>query len=156
MTAVYRKEYDSLRTILKNDFNVNTGDKEDGITLLMYAILAANADSEMVKFLIQCGADVNIQDRSQKYTALHFAARDQREDIVKVLLENGAEVNAQDKFGNTPLSECVTNNSPNLNIVRMLLKEGADPNKQNNYENSAMDTARKIGNMDLINLLKET
>ena len=62
-----------------------------------------NADSKMVQFLIQNGANPNIKDKEQNWTALHFAASGQKLEVVTKLLDLGAIVDTEDIFGNTPL-----------------------------------------------------
>ena len=50
---------------------------------------------DVVKVLIQSGADVNAEDEN-KSTALHMTAFEGHVDVAKVLLQNGANVNAVD------------------------------------------------------------
>ncbi len=92
-------------------------------------------------------------DGDQKWTALHFAARDQLPDIVNILLESGANPNAVECFGNTPIGRCMDASSPSLDAIRALLKHGADPNKKNNYGSSPIDTAKLMGNEELLKVL---
>ena len=150
--AVYRKDYDVLETLLNGD-NVDAVD-EDGRTALMHAVLAEDAAPQMVAFLIKRGADVHAADGDQGWTAIHFAARDQRVDIVEVLLRHGADVDCVDSFGNTPLWRCVMNATPNIAIIKALLANGADANKKNVHGVSALDTARKMGKDELVALLE--
>jgi len=58
---------------------------------------------EVVKLLLEHGADVKARDMDQK-TALHFSAEQggRSEEIIQLLLERGADVNAVDRFGFTP------------------------------------------------------
>jgi ankyrin repeat protein len=100
ITVVYRKDYAVLMKLLAERGSVNCCDR-DGRTPLMHAVLAEDAEPRMVEFLIEKGADVNLQDRPYSYTALHCAAQDQKPEIVKLLLERGADVDRVDKFGNT-------------------------------------------------------
>ena len=99
-------------------------------------------------------ADVNVVDRGQQWTALAFAARDQNEPISRVLLEAGAAVDPVDTQGNTPLLECVFNNSPNLALIQLLLEHGADPGKKNVHGASPISIARMMGRGDLVALLE--
>ena len=66
-------------------------------------IAAWYGHADVVKVLIQNGADVNAVD-DDKQTALHKAAEFNRIDVVKVLLENGAHVNIMSTYGETALS----------------------------------------------------
>jgi ankyrin repeat protein len=120
----------------------------------MHAVLAEDADPKVVRFLIRLGADLNVHDNLQKWTALHFAARDQKKEIVEELLKNGAMVNKEDVFGNTPLWRVVTSKSPNLEIVKYLLEKGALPRKQNKHGVSTIDLATNMGNIELLKILQ--
>ncbi len=154
ITAVYRKNYNELKKLITGGANLNETD-EDGSNALMHAILAEDADTKMVRFLIDAGIDVKTHDGDQKWTALHFAARDQLQDIVEILLENGADPNAVECFGNTPIARCLNVSPPNLNIIKLLLKHGAEPNKKNNYDQSPIDTAKLTGDEELLKVLRK-
>ena len=57
----------------------------------------------MIDYLVDRGISVNAFDDGQHWTALHFAARDQKPKVVELLLAHKAEVDSVDSFGNTPL-----------------------------------------------------
>ena len=82
-------------------------------------------DPEMVRFLLDCGADVNAQD-DDNWTPLYPAAWNGRLDLVQILLEHGATVNAPTRSGETPLSKAAEKG--HVDVVRLLLEHGADPN----------------------------
>ena len=100
LTAVYRRDFRGLDRLTPADLKATDA---DGRTALMHAVLAENADAAIVRRLIERGADPGTADAGQKWTALHFAARDQKEPVVRALLEGAARVDAGDLFGNTPL-----------------------------------------------------
>ena len=64
---------------------------------------AKSGQLEVVKLLIQIGANVNAMD-SKGRTPLHSAAINGNLDIVKLLLKNGAKKNVEDEDDETPLS----------------------------------------------------
>ncbi len=150
--AVYRKDYPALDASLRS-VDVNSRDAH-GFAPLMHAVLAEDADPRMVAYLIEKGADANVAEDGQKWTALHFAARDQKEEIVRALLDGGAQVDASDSFGNTPLWRCVMNMSPNVSIIEQLVARGANPDKKNNSGVSPKDIARSTGDADVLGLLE--
>lgn len=147
LTFVYRKDYVRLSEILRAEDCINSKDG-DGRTPLMHAVLAEDADVEFVKFLISEGADVNVRDKSQTWTALHFAARDQKLQIVEVLLDAKAEVDPQDTFGNTPLWRAVMSGG-SQKVVELLVSRGANPELKNLSGVSALDVAQRKGNVDI-------
>jgi ankyrin repeat protein len=149
--ALYRKDYQALDQLVPANINVLD---PDGRTPLMHAILAEDADPAMVRYFLNHGADVNVHDISEQWTALHLAARDQNEAVVRLLLEAGANVDALDSFNNTPLVRAVFHSSPNPAVIRLLLQYGADPYKENNTGSSAVDIARIMGQNDLVAILE--
>jgi ankyrin repeat protein len=149
--AVYRKDLAALRRATPQDLNLRD---QDGRTPLMHAILAEDADPSIVQLLIDHGADVNINDNGQKWTPLHFAARDQNEPLVRILLNAAAAVDPVDVFGNTPLWRSVMNSTSSLSAMAELLKHGADPDKKNNHGSSPMDVARDTGRTDIVALFE--
>jgi ankyrin repeat protein len=145
--AIYRKDLAALATFSPKDANASD---EDGRTALMHAVLADDADVAIVRLLIDRGADVRAEDRNQKWTALHFAARDQNAAIVRCLLENGAAVDPLDVFGNTPLWRGVMNATSSLDAIKELFAHGADPEKKNRHGSAPIDVARQTGRDDIL------
>jgi len=88
--------------------------------------MACISDSNIavVQYLIDRGADVNLQRWSKKHssdkslavagatgsTALHVAAANGCTKVVELLLRNGAIVDIRDKYGSTPLSVAIAKN----------------------------------------------
>jgi ankyrin repeat protein len=151
LDAVYRGDVSAIKQATIAEINAADDDRRSP---LMHAILAEHADRSIVRLLIDCGADVNVADKDQKWTALHFAARDQKEPIVRVLLEAGAKVDPVDVFGNTPLWRAVSIASPDPNIVKDLLEHGADPYRKSNYGVAPIDIARERGLVEMVALLE--
>ncbi len=80
-----------------------------------YPLHECSYKPDLVRLLIQKGADVNIREEDYGRTPLHNLAHmnldtwsgSQRHDVlasIKILLENGADLTAKDKFGQTPFS----------------------------------------------------
>ncbi len=89
------KSYNNIREIINY--------KDDkSMTLLMYA--SAKCKNDIVKFLIDSGADINAQD-DMGSTALLFAVRYgyNEGNCVKLLVDAGAR-NIKNNSGNTPLA----------------------------------------------------
>jgi uncharacterized protein len=151
--AVYRKDRVALQQLSREQVNMRDA---DGRTPLMHAILADDADPPIVRLIIERGADVNVADGGQHWTALHFAARDHNTEIVRQLLQSGAAVDPVDAFGNTPLWRAVMEAGSNLDTIRQLLRHGADPHRKNSKGIAPTDLARSTGRDDIVALFKGT
>ncbi|XP_026179099.1 KN motif and ankyrin repeat domain-containing protein 3 [Mastacembelus armatus] len=82
--------------------NVNAKASQAGQTALMLAV--SHGRQEMVRALLECGADVNVQD-DEGSTALMCASEHGRAEIVKLLLEQpGCDISIVDNDGSNALS----------------------------------------------------
>jgi len=157
ISFVYRNDYQALKKLIESGTAINATVDRYGRTALMHAVLETNVDTDMVKFLIELGADVNVCEKQEKWTALHFAARDLKLERVKVLLTHGALIDPEDIFGNTPLWRCITSAFPGnkMEVINVLLENGANPNKKNKSGNSAKDIAILAAKTELVKLFDE-
>ena len=121
-----------------------------GTPLLIWAIEKRHMD--IVKFLVEKGADINVQDR-EGYTALIWAARYGHMDKVRYLVEREANVNVRNNFGYTALLWAAINGE--MDKVKFLVEHGADINIHNSEDNTALMRAVRRGNMDIISYLVE-
>ncbi|KAM3620040.1 uncharacterized protein V6R79_017421 [Siganus canaliculatus] len=99
------KEEEEDMTVVKKLFsqgNVNAKASQAGQTALMLAV--SHGRQEMVRALLECGADVNVQD-DEGSTALMCASEHGRAEIVKLLLEQpGCDISIMDNDGSNALS----------------------------------------------------
>lgn len=110
----------------KNRIYINM-ESQNGETPLSCAIKKENLD--IVKILLEKGADVNYVDKKGRHlTPLFSALETENKDIVEMLLEKDANVNFKSQYGVTPfyaavlignqdVVELLLNNKPDLNIV---------------------------------------
>lgn len=70
-------------------------------TPLFYA--AECSTPEIMRHLIEAGADVNARDLDSGYSLLDYAAMEDMPEIVELLITSGADVDAKDKNGDTAL-----------------------------------------------------
>jgi len=116
-----------------------------------HALLNATLAKEVLTIvnLIQNGIDVNYQDPSKNYCALHFAIDD--EFITNLLLENGALVDMQNKKKITALHFAIARNRKKS--ARALLEHNANPNIQDLQGNTPLHIAILKNNVQLVFLL---
>ena len=99
--------------------------KEGGFTPLHMA--AAHSDSpDVVKALLDAGANIEVQNDQHGGTPLHIAAaHSDSPDVVKALLNAGANIEARDEDGWTPL-HYAAQFSKFPDVVKVLLDAGAN------------------------------
>ena len=84
---------------------IDSKDKDSGNTLLIWAV--KNNNKELVQFLIENGADVNLAN-DYGNTPLHFAFSNKNYEIVNILLKNNSSEETKNLKGLSPW-ECVDN-----------------------------------------------
>lgn len=102
---------------------------------------AENGHLEIVKLLLEAGADVHAEDNY----ALRWAATNGHTEIVRLLLEAGADVHAQNKFALK-----WTAYKGHTEVVRLLLEAGADVHAGDNF---ALKWAARNGHTEVVELL---
>jgi hypothetical protein len=107
----------SVKRLLSiRNINVNVKDDVYGATALHDA--AINGHVEIVRLLLQNGAEVNAKDKIGN-TPLHWAASEGHVDILHLLVENGANLEAQDVDGERVLHRAAYNG--NLPFIQELI-----------------------------------
>ncbi|KYB24760.1 Serine/threonine-protein kinase fused-like Protein [Tribolium castaneum] len=115
LAAVRSKSLEAVRLLLHYGAN---------LTIPTAFLEAINLNcSEIVKYFIENGADVNKQYRDG-FTPLTKAIDNGNVKIVKVLLNSGADVNLANDEGETPLR--IATNKRSIFIVYLLVEKGAD------------------------------
>ena len=87
--------------------------------------------AEMVSFMLDCGAMIDLRNGIWGETALIKASWNGHEEVVQILLERGALVDKRSIGGCTSLLAACINGEEN--IARMLLDRGADYNCTDKY-----------------------
>src|SRR5947208_741815 len=98
--AVRAGDAASTESILATGFNPNTRDAM-GATALHDAVWTGRAD--LVKLLLDHGADPNIPHAEGLSTALQYAAIKGHARIAAMLLDHGGNIRATDRAGSTAL-----------------------------------------------------
>jgi len=123
--AAYDGHIEIIRVLLDYGMNINEG---TSVRSNRYPITeAAWMDkTECVKYLVECGADINQQGMDADHSVLSLAVENNNVELVEFLVEKGADVNIKDMFGRPPLYHAVVKGYPNL--ITYLAANGADVN----------------------------
>lgn len=129
--------------------DVNDAATTDGLTALHYA--AENGDTDVVKYLVDNGADVKAQDTLLSRSTIHFAAENGNLDCIKFLTEKGADLQDKDSFGATALHYAAKRN--HLDVVKYLVDKKMDYTAKDRRGWSAMHYAASGGSIDVVKYL---
>ena len=145
--AIINRDFDKLKHAIMSSSDSDQVDKS-GQTLLMWAVL--QRDSEIVNFLLENGASVDVIEKKNGYSTLHFAAQEQLPEIVKILVRAGADIELKDKFGNTALNRATFYSKGKGDTIKRLLALGADRHTKNNFDVTPLSLANEIANYDIV------
>ena len=130
-----------------------TRSRADGYSPLGLASFFKRGD--VVKVLLERGAEPSVPSRDQGFTPLHSAvatdAGEATAEIVRLLLEAGADPNAKSNEGGTPLHSAAF--TGDLEIAELLLAYGADPSATDPKGQTPLDIARDRRNVEVAALL---
>ena len=147
---------EEVKTLLSSGmFDINYSNSlESGFGETALHVAAGNGHKDMVQFLLDSGAELDIQDTyGSTPLSLALAASNVPNDVVKLLLDKGAELETENDFGSTPLLYAV--GWGNTGIVQMLLHRGAEINKKNRKGDTPLHLAARLGQEDAVGLLLE-
>jgi len=141
-TAFASGDVDLLKRLADQGATVN-GPTSTGDSQLLLAV--SQSHTEVVKTLIESGADVKQTAPFSAWTALHSSSLQADTGTTQLLLGKGADPNALDGLGRTPLHIAAHASSPD--IVSILLAAGADPARIDSLGNSALHYAAASGSL---------
>lgn len=87
--AVNQGHFETTKVLVEHEANVNHKDNE-GESVLMIAIQAEEVDLELIKYLLDNGADIDAQDNIG-WSALSHSVNMDDIEVSRFLLENGAD-----------------------------------------------------------------
>jgi len=110
--------------------------------------------ADVVKSLIDTGADVTIRERTG-INLLHWSAITNRAAVIPVLAAAKVDINALDEFGFTPLMYAATLDEGDTETTNALLRAGADRSIRNKDKRTALDEARRHKHAKLAEALQK-
>ena len=125
---------------------------------LIYAEKHSGSEAEyskhlqVIKFLLDNGADVNFRDRFGM-PILVYAAMDHNLKAVELLLEKGADVNIKNDLGQTALMFAARKGG--LDIVKLLVEKGADVKIKDKNGKPALTAYVALSDFEVAKFLEE-
>lgn len=105
---------------------------------------------DLAKWLVENGANVNIQT-VERVTPLMWAIKRDFRELAEYLLEHGADVHGKSIYGLTAMHVAAKNG--NVTILKRLLAAGADKNAVDRIKKTPLDVAVEEGNPPAFRLL---
>ncbi|NQD65378.1 ankyrin repeat domain-containing protein [Bacillus haikouensis] len=144
---------DAVEQTLQADTNLCNAEDENGLIAL--GVAAHYGQIEIVRLLLNYGADINSVSNSKvsyipSNSALHAAIAGKAPiNLVEFLLTEGADIHCVDSAGYTPLHIAAFDGDEE--VVTMLLQYRADPGHKNTADQmTPHDIAKDKGNTDFI------
>lgn len=122
MKAVQHNDPATVKRLIAEGVNVSELDANGDAPLVMAAY---KGYTEVVRLLLEAGADVTAVDPGMKATALHAAAYAGRTEAAKLLIEHGIDIDKQGpNNGYTALHDAIWQN--NVETAKVLIEAGAN------------------------------
>ena len=131
--SIMNQNLKSFQALIESNADVNKHAVHTGETPLNFSCDGDGNKIEIVRILIENGANVNdvdsckTKDNKNTYSALMLASRYGFYEAVKLLLSKGADINYTNLLGSNALNESIIQG--NYKIAYYLLEHGADYNK---------------------------
>lgn len=145
--------YKISKFLIKQKIEINTifysyKEEEDGCKTEIYSALKyayKNKNYELMKLLIENGADINMKYEYNKTLLLHacedwllFSNTSSKTKMILFLLDNDANVNIKDSNNNTPLLHLMDfillyDENDLIELIEKLIEKGANINSESNF-----------------------
>ena len=117
------------------------------------ASASARGYKDVVRVLLEHGADVNLGVGGEYGSALASASARGHKEVVEILLKKGADVNMAGGYYGSALASA--SNDGVRDVVQILLQNGADVNMAGGYRGSALASAAANGHKEVVQILIE-
>jgi len=141
LTAARKGDLEQVKALLAKGANLEAKTRH-GVTPLYYAASRGHAD--VLNYLIEKGANINVEDTFYKSNALDFAIQNGNTATAKILVEKGC------KFAPKALGDAV--GKGDVELVKVILDK-SKPTEQD--LTAALTTAEKDKKTEIVELLKK-
>ncbi|KAG8057435.1 hypothetical protein GUJ93_ZPchr0002g25550 [Zizania palustris] len=152
-TAATQGHIDIVNLLLETDASLARIARNNGKTVLHSA--ARMGHVEVVTSLLNKDPGIGFRTDKKGQTALHMASKGQNAEMLLELLKPDiAIIHVEDNKGNRPL-HVATRKGSTIIVQTLISVEGIEINAVNRAGETAFAIAKKLGNEDLCNILKE-
>ena len=150
MKAVKSNDLALVTELIEQGINVNELDANQDAPLIM---AAHRGHTEIVRLLLEAGADVTAVDPGMQATALHAAAYAGRAEAAKLLIEYHIDIDKQGPYnGYTALHDAVWQN--NVETAKILIEAGADLDIKSNAGATPLEFAKSRNHREIVELIE--
>lgn len=129
LCAIEHKEINTIQHLIKQGADINFScPYGSGAYRTKLHSAVSNESIELVKLLIENGANVNARDKEGRTPLMVLAFHHDNIEIVRALLDGGADIETNDNSADTPIIEAAWGGRPNL--TKLLIEKGAKVNAQ--------------------------
>lgn len=150
MKAVEKNDVATVKKLIAQGVNVSELDTNQDAPLVMAAYLG---HSEIVRLLLEAGADVTAVDPGMKATALHAAAYAGRTEAAKLLIEYHIDIDKQGpNNGYTALHDAIWQN--NVDTAEVIINAGANLNLKSHGGETPLQFARSKNRKEIAAMIE--
>jgi ankyrin repeat protein len=151
MKAVKSNNVARVKELIQQGVNVNTLDTNGDAPLIQAAY---EGYTEIVRLLLEAGADVSVVDPGMKATALHAAAYAGRTEAAKLLIAYKVDIDKQGPYnGYTALHDALWQN--HVETAKVLIEAGANLGLTTHEGQTPLAFARSRKQGELVALLEQ-
>ncbi len=151
MTAVQKNDIAAVRKLIAQGVDVSELDDNQDAPLIMAAY---KGRTEIVKLLLEAGADVKAVDPGMKATALHAAAYAGHADAARLLVEHHIDIDKQGPYnGYTALHDAIWQD--NVEVAEVLINAGANLTLTSHNGQTPLEFARSKNDRRIVALIEQ-
>jgi ankyrin repeat protein len=150
MRAVRHNDAATIDKLIAGGADVNELDPNGDAPLVMAAYLG---HAEIVRKLLDAGADLTAVDPGMRATALHAAAYAGRTEAARILIERGIDIDKQGPVnGYTALHDAIWQN--NVDTARVIIDGGANLRLKSHDGETPLDFAKAKKRKEIVAMIE--